>query len=82
LKSLESANAEKPADQNEAPITHRSLLWHKDTKSGRTLEITPMFTDGAFVYCVAFQKQQLADRNIPMLVVEVYDAKQDFVFVR
>lgn len=60
---------------------HRSLLWHKDTKSGRILEIAPMFTDDIFVYTVAYQKQIAADKP-KMVVIETYDPNNDFSFVR
>jgi hypothetical protein len=62
-------------------VVHRSLLWHKDSKSGRTLEIAPLFTDGELVYTISFQKQLVSDKP-PMLVLESYDPNKNFDFVK
>lgn len=79
-----------PLDDGEEPQVHRSLLWNKDSKTGRTLEFTPIFTEGTYLYAVATQKNMQPDQSeeekkknqIPSIVIECYDPKNDFSFVK
>ena len=66
------------------------MKWvEKDEKTGRSLEYTPLITDGTYIYVIAKEKdpkseeQKDADEEedaAPKLVLEVYD--QEYKFVR
>jgi hypothetical protein len=65
-------------------MCERSLYWSKDSKSGRTLENAPLFTEGTYLYTVSTQKHtpaQDADHpeNTLALVIESYNKKFEFV---
>jgi hypothetical protein len=49
----EKFEEEKKTHEGEEPLYERSLYWSKDSKSGRTLENAPMFTEGTYIYTVS-----------------------------
>ena len=50
---LKEEREELVLEEGQEPPVQRSLLWSKDTKTGRSLDISPIFSDGTYFYVVA-----------------------------